>query len=108
MRFRVSLKDGIDLLVDADKEVDAVRQAKELKDKLSAVAINDSVVADGVDTHLPNVYQNNLTNIGRDVAAVIKEYTSGTSTKEKVDSWFKRTAVELRRLASEFDKGIED
>ena len=40
MKYKVTLNDGIELLITADKEVDAVRRAKEIKDKLS---IADSV-----------------------------------------------------------------
>lgn len=35
MKFRVVIGDGIDLLVEADKEVDAVRKAKRVKDALA-------------------------------------------------------------------------
>lgn len=37
MKFRVTFLDGVDLLIEAEKEVDAVRKVKELKDKLSVV-----------------------------------------------------------------------
>lgn len=36
MKYKVTLKDGIELLITADKEVDAVRQAKDIKDSLAA------------------------------------------------------------------------
>lgn len=37
MKFRVTFLDNVDLLIEADKEIDAVRKARELKDKLSVV-----------------------------------------------------------------------
>lgn len=37
MKFRVTFLDGVDLLIEAEKEVDAVRKARELKDRLSVV-----------------------------------------------------------------------
>ena len=40
MKFRVTFLDGVDLLIEAEKEVDAVKRAKELKSKVS-----DSVVS---------------------------------------------------------------
>lgn len=42
MKFRVTVGDGIDLIVEADKEVDAVRKAKTVKDALSFVNGGDS------------------------------------------------------------------
>ena len=36
MKYKVTLNDGIELLITADKEVDAVRQAKDIKDSIAA------------------------------------------------------------------------
>nr|DAY59316.1 MAG TPA: hypothetical protein [Caudoviricetes sp.] len=42
MKYKVTLNDGIELLITADKEVDAVRQAKDIKDSIArGVAVKD-------------------------------------------------------------------
>lgn len=41
MKYKITLKDGIELLITADKEVDAVRQAKDIKDSLTN-CVNDA------------------------------------------------------------------
>lgn len=41
MKFRVTIGDGIDLIVEADKEVEAVRKAKSVKDAINAKRLND-------------------------------------------------------------------
>ncbi len=42
MKFRVTLMDDIDLIVTADREVDAVRKAKVLKDAVLSKGILDT------------------------------------------------------------------
>ena len=44
MKFRVTLLDGIDLLVDADKEIEAVRKAKIVRDAVGAYVKDREVV----------------------------------------------------------------
>jgi len=54
MKFRVTFLDGVDLLIEAEKEVDAVKRAKELKSEISDSGSN-SVLSDSVPISERNV-----------------------------------------------------
>lgn len=42
MKYKVTLNDGVELLITADKEVEAVRRAKEIKDQLTSGSVADA------------------------------------------------------------------
>ena len=94
MKFRVTFLDGVDLLIEAEKEVDAVKRAKELKSKVS-----DSVVSDSVSISERNVEEaiNRLkkvleflpkspeaaTILIRDVVKILTPFISDSVDKDK-------------------------
>lgn len=42
MKYKVTLNDDVSLIIDAEKEVDAVRRAKEIKSKMGLGKVSDS------------------------------------------------------------------
>lgn len=54
MKYKVTLSDGIELLVVADKEVDAVRKAREIKDSIKG-GLSTNQVKDYGSTNLEYV-----------------------------------------------------
>ena len=112
MKYKVTLNDGVELLVTADKEVEAVRRAKEIKDKLSVeddassfarhvegtVILNDAGEYGNYDLNyflsLPKTHALRLSN-------------EELRTNERMLPEWEKRVVEARRKADEEIKNAE-
>ena len=90
MRFRVTIGDGLDLLVEADKEIEAVRKAKTVKDALKVADLFETYSDKHEEelAYLDGITRNGSVNVLRVEHYLEKKFgISKQEAKEIADFW---------------------